>query len=215
MKKILIVNNDSSSNSKIYNLLKTSYDTVFIGDLNKAVDAATNQDYDAFFIDIAEGVVGFDFVRNLKKANNSSTNFFAIDDQKILKAKIEALSLGVKDIFSSDMHQDEVILRMKNHFESKEFGTNKYKDLKVELATLSAFCGKQKLDLTLIEFKLLLFLIRRAGEIVGRDDLKNFTWPNSAVQDKTINTHLTNLRLKLGATPVKVKSIKGEGVILV
>ena len=69
------MNNDSSSNSKIYNLLKTSYDTVFIGDLNKAVDAATNQDYDAFFIDIAEGVVGFDFVRNLKKANNSSTNF--------------------------------------------------------------------------------------------------------------------------------------------
>lgn len=215
MKKILIVNNDYSTSSKIYNLLKASYDAVFIGDLNKAVDAANTHDYDAFFIDIAEGAVGFDFVKNLKKNNGVASHFFAIDDQKILKAKIEALSLGVKDIFSSDMHQDEVILRIKNHFETKDFGTKRYKDLKVELSTLSAFCGKQKLDLTLIEFKLLLFLMRRAGEIVSRDDLKDFTWPNSAVQDKTINTHLTNLRLKLGSTTVKVKSIKGEGVILV
>lgn len=215
MKKILIVSNDYSNSSKIYNLLKTNFDTFFMEDLNRAIEAATHSDYDAFFIDIAEGAIGFDFIRSLKKNNVSTSQFFAIDDQKILKAKIEALSLGVKDIFSSDMHQDEVILRMKNHFESREFGTNRYKDLKVELATLSAFCGKQKLDLTLIEFKLLLFLIRRAGEIVGRDDLKHFTWPNSAVQDKTINTHLTNLRLKLGSTAVKVKSIKGEGVILV
>ena len=67
---------------------------------------------------------------------------------------------------------------------------------------------------TLIEFKILNFLVQNAKKIVSRNNLKEFVWPQENVLDKTLNTHLSNLRFKISGSNFDIKSIKGEGVLL-
>jgi DNA-binding response OmpR family regulator len=68
------------------------------------------------------------------------------------------------------------------------------------------------LDLTQIEFKILLLLVKKHGHLVKRDEIKEFIWPNLIVLDKTINSHLTNLRMKIEKDDFKIISIKGQGI---
>ena len=80
---------------------------------------------------------------------------------------------------------------------------------------LVATQSDKKLDLTLLEFKLLSYLITHQQSIVSRNEIKEFAWPNTLVQDKTLNTHMSNLRSKLDTELLEIKSIKGEGFVLI
>jgi DNA-binding response OmpR family regulator len=74
------------------------------------------------------------------------------------------------------------------------------------------------LDLTPREFDLLLYLTRRAGQVVTRRDLLTHVWqlPYGGA-DKTVDVHVSWLRRKLGETaqePRYLHTIRGVGVKL-
>jgi two-component system, OmpR family, KDP operon response regulator KdpE len=74
------------------------------------------------------------------------------------------------------------------------------------------------LDLTPREFDLLLYLVRRAGQVVTRRDLLTHVWqlPYGGA-DKTVDVHVSWLRRKLGETaqePRYLHTIRGVGVKL-
>jgi DNA-binding response OmpR family regulator len=74
------------------------------------------------------------------------------------------------------------------------------------------------LDLTPREFDLLLYLARRAGQVVTRRDLLTHVWqlPYGGA-DKTVDVHVSWLRRKLGETaqePRYLHTIRGVGVKL-
>ena len=66
------------------------------------------------------------------------------------------------------------------------------------------------------EFDLLLALIRRAGEIVTRDELMREVWDTTFwTSGKTIDVHLGWLRRKLGDDtrhPTLITTIRGRGL---
>lgn len=66
------------------------------------------------------------------------------------------------------------------------------------------------------EFELLFALIRRAGEIVTRDELMLEVWKTSFwTSAKTIDVHLGWLRRKLGddtRRPTLITTIRGQGL---
>ena len=72
----------------------------------------------------------------------------------------------------------------------------------------------QRLELTLIEFKILSFLITHKEQILSRKKIIDYIWNGDYVQEKTLNTHLTNLRSKIAESSAKITSVKGEGVII-
>jgi two-component system response regulator AdeR len=130
-----------------------------------------------------------------------------------MQTKLQALALGVKDFLWPEMQKEEIILRIKNHLQTSTIRS--YKNLKIDLQNFSAFLSGNKLELTLIEFKILSILASGEGEVVSRKKLIEFTWPDIQVMDKTLNTHLTNLRAKLSGSNLEIKSLKGEGILLV
>lgn len=117
------------------------------------------------------------------------------------------------------MTKEEILLRIKNQLCQKLLSnlqlTKKYKNLEMNLLNLVVAQSDKKLELPLLEFKLLSFLMGHQKEVVARDCLKEFAWPNTLVQDKTLNTHISNLRSKINTNQVEIKSIKGQGFILI
>ena len=77
--------------------------------------------------------------------------------------------------------------------------------------------GKE-VDLTRLEFDLLLILARRAGQVVSKQELLAEVWQQPyGGADKTVDVHLSWLRRKLGETaaqPRFLHTIRGVGVKL-
>jgi len=69
-----------------------------------------------------------------------------------------------------------------------------------------------EIDLTSTEFKLLRFLVERPGRVVSRDQLLQNVWSYHEVGDtRTVDTHITRLRSKLGDPGDQIKTVRGFG----
>jgi two-component system phosphate regulon response regulator PhoB len=67
-------------------------------------------------------------------------------------------------------------------------------------------------DLTATEFKLLSLLIERRGRVQSRDGLLNEVWGyESAIDTRTVDTHVRRLREKLGPGADCIETIRGFG----
>ncbi|MGD9792105.1 MAG: response regulator transcription factor [Acidimicrobiia bacterium] len=91
--------------------------------------------------------------------------------------------------------------------------------LEIDPVTRIATLDGAELTLSRKEFDLLHFLAGRAGEVVTKQELVNAVWRQPYVgMDKTVDTHLSWIRAKLGetaASPRYVHTVRGVGVKLV
>jgi two-component system response regulator CpxR len=72
------------------------------------------------------------------------------------------------------------------------------------------------LELTSVEFKLLELLMRSAGEVVAREEIAEKVLGRKLLSfDRSIDTHVSNLRRKLDTTGDgdPIKTIRGTGYI--
>jgi DNA-binding response OmpR family regulator len=78
--------------------------------------------------------------------------------------------------------------------------------------------GEASVELTGLEFDILLALARRAGRVVPRETLlEEAGRGDTVVSDRTVDVHVSHLRRKLGddpRVPRLIKTIRGVGYIL-
>ncbi len=89
--------------------------------------------------------------------------------------------------------------------------------IKIDPGARRAFIGTQHLRLTEIEFRLLELLASRPGRIFSRGDILQSLWgydASSAADTKTVDVHISRLRIKLGdntQNPKFIVTIRGRG----
>jgi len=89
-------------------------------------------------------------------------------------------------------------------------------DVSVDVPARIATRNGQALDLTGIEFDILVALVRRAGRVVPRDALLSEAGRSDVVVgERTIDVHISHLRQKLNDDPPKlIKTVRGVGYVL-
>jgi two-component system, OmpR family, response regulator len=91
-------------------------------------------------------------------------------------------------------------------------------DISIEVGSRAVRVGGETVDLTGIEFDLLLALARRPGRVVPRDTLLEQAGRGDvAVGDRTVDVHVSHLRRKLGddpRSPKLIKTVRGVGYVL-
>lgn len=92
-------------------------------------------------------------------------------------------------------------------------------NLDIDVEGRRARLDERDLDLTGLEFDLLVALARRAGRVVPRDALLELAGRGDvAVSERTVDVHVSHLRQKLGddgRQPRRIKTIRGQGYMLV
>jgi len=85
--------------------------------------------------------------------------------------------------------------------------------LDMDLARWRVTLAGQHIHLTPTEFKLLRFLVNRAGEIVSREELARMVWGDSSMRDsRTIDAYVRRLREKLsGSAAPTIVGVRGLG----
>jgi two-component system response regulator CpxR len=83
-------------------------------------------------------------------------------------------------------------------------------DVTMDIGSRSVRRGGELVDLTSVEFDLLAIFLRSAGQVIPRDELVRAVLKREfSPFDRSIDTHVSNLRRKLGPTEEGLERIKG------
>jgi DNA-binding response OmpR family regulator len=146
---------------------------------------------------------------------------FILTDHQTIAEKVLGFSAGADDYITKPFAPLELRARLesrlkKNRQHLLDNDNEMWKELKIcksrqEVSILVENIFK-KIDLTSLEFKILFYLSKHLGEVVARDQLLNEIWGKDVhVYQRSVDTHISKLRKKLGPVSYILKSIHGIG----
>jgi DNA-binding response OmpR family regulator len=210
--KVLFIDDDVQQLEMFSTRLGQYFDIAKLTNPLNCIDFLKTNKVDAIVSDLHMPIInGIKFYELLQKNNITGIPFFFLSSDITPESKVTGLKMGAFDYLSHNMQPDEIYYRINNRIQETNL---KFKHITINLQNFTATSGQQLLDLTQIEFKILLLLVKKQGQLVTRDEVKEYIWPNLSVLDKTINSHLTNLRMKIEKDNYKIISTKGKGMAL-
>ena len=131
--------------------------------------------------------------------------------------RIVGLEFGADDYVTKPFSPRELVLRVNAILRRGKGEAAEDKKLSIGPITLDpsrhhvAVAGKS-VRLTSVEFKLLSMLMQRQGRVQARDRLLNEVWGyESAIDTRTVDTHVRRLRKKLGKAAGAIETVRGFG----
>jgi two-component system phosphate regulon response regulator PhoB len=130
--------------------------------------------------------------------------------------RIVGLEFGADDYVTKPFSPREVTLRIKailRRGEPKWDGDHLTAGpIQIDPARHEVSVDGKAVTLTMLEFKLLRRLIERRGRVQAGERLLNDVWGyESAIDTRTVDTHVRRLRKKLGKAADAIESVRGFG----
>ncbi len=221
--KILLIEDAEESKDLVCGALGSSFDVSWALSIKDAQEQVKKNKFDLIILDVGlpDGD-GFQFY-SLLKANDETKGIPAIflTARDSIGDKVMGISMGAEDYvikpFSPLELRARVEMRIKKKLERTEEGKIiKRKGFELNLPEQRAFLisegDKTDLQLTSLEFKILVLLVTREETIFSRDQLLNQVWGgNTFLTDRCIDTHIYELRKKLGKFATWIQSVYGQG----
>jgi len=131
--------------------------------------------------------------------------------------RVLGFELGADDFVTKPFSVRELMLRIKAVLrrrspEDRLPLRTEVGPIRINVETHRTYVGDEEIDLTALEFKLLLSLVSRAGRVQPREKLLDEVWGLSPeTQTRTVDTHIKRLREKLGAARDLLETVRGAG----
>jgi two-component system phosphate regulon response regulator PhoB len=220
MKTILIIEDENDLAELVaFNLEKEGYRSLIAPDGPSGLEAARHNSPDLILLDLMlPGMSGMEICKVLK--SNEKTARIPI---VMLTAKGEEIDrvvgfeVGADDYVIKPFSPRELLLRVKAVLRRAGSGESVSKIIKVDTISIDTDRHIVTVDgnevvLTTTEFKLLFNLAERLGRVQSRDRLLKDVWGFNHMGDtRTVDTHITRLRSKLGEAGEMIKTIRGFG----
>ena len=130
--------------------------------------------------------------------------------------RVIGFEIGADDYVVKPFSVRELLLRVQavlRRAASEETGEmTQFGTLRVDRGAHSVWVDGVEVELTALEFKLLLTLHDRRNRVQTRDALLSDVWRIDAdVTTRTVDTHVKRLREKLGTAGIYVQTVRGVG----
>jgi two-component system, OmpR family, response regulator BaeR len=213
---ILIVEDEPKLAALLGDYLKASgYASQWIADGREAIPFIRSEPPDLVLLDLMlPGRDGLDICRELRSFSDVPIVMLTARVEEI--DRLLGLELGADDYICKPFSPREVVARIKAILRRARSATETISTaLKIDDATHRALFNGVALDLTPVEFRLLRTLAATPGRVFSRDRLlDNLYLDHRVVTDRTVDSHIKNLRRKLeqaapGQDPIR--SIYGVG----
>lgn len=183
-----------------------------------ALDAST---YDAVLLDVMmPGMDGLEVCKRIRARSNLPVIMLTAKGDET--DRVVGLEMGADDYVAKPFSPRELLARLRAVLRraKPEMAADRMAvgDLHVDVASREVVMAGRKVDLTGIEFDVLVALVRRAGRVVPRDALLSEAGRSDVtVGERTVDVHISHLRQKLGDDPKDprlIKTVRGVGYVL-
>lgn len=206
--RILIVDDEPSITEFVsYAMQKEGYTTEVASNGEEALEKIESQHFDLFILDIMlPGIDGYELCRRIRAKLTTPILFLSARDTEL--NKVVGLELGADDYLVKPFSPRELVARCRAllrraHMDSEpqrevlEFG-----ELTIDVSGHKVLVNDEEIDLTASEFKLLTTLSRFPGRVYTRMELvEKVLGYDFEGYERTIDSHVKNLRAKLGDDP--------------
>ncbi|MCB9163130.1 MAG: response regulator transcription factor [Flavobacteriales bacterium] len=188
-------------------------------DFPEAMDKTGMFTYDAVLVDITlpKGS-GLDVVRQLR-TKNPGTGIIIISAKGSLDDKVRGLELGADDYLAKPFHLPELVARLHALVRRKTFNGRQdivLDELRLVPEDKLVEVHGERVELTGMQFDLLLFLVANKDRVLSRSAIAEHVWGDHAEamdEHDLLYSHMKNLRKKLTehGWQDRIKTVYGIG----
>lgn len=179
----------------------------------EAYDRIIKNDYDLMILDVMMPIMdGWETIGLVRKVSNIP--IILLTAKGTVQDKVIGFNIGADDYLVKPFDEEELMVRVKALLRrtQKETGNDeiiKYKGIMVDQSARTVSYQNKKINLTQTEFDLLEELVKHRGKVLSREQLVDLVWGIEFTgDDRTIDSHIKNLREKLFSSGIDKSFIK-------
>jgi DNA-binding response OmpR family regulator len=212
MQTILVVEDDKNTNQVICEFLKEAgYNVLPVFDGERAMTTFYENKVDLAVLDIMlpkqSGMKVLRYIRSLARIPVIMLTALGDEYTQIRSFDLQADEYVTKPFSPVVLvKRIEALLKRANPTHDAVLSVG---DIIIDFSAYTAIKGNCLLDLTTKELELLKFLAENEGRVVSRQQILDTVWGlNAGSSDRTVDTHIKNIRRKLGvACIITVKNV--------
>ncbi len=218
MQKILLIEDDTGIITPLSLYIEQSgYSIVICQDGDAALDTYTREKPTLIVLDInLPGKSGIDICQSIRAIGE--TPIIILSARESEDDKVMLLGLGADDYVSKPFSPRELMARISTiikRIESrKKIKNNKILTLgniSIDAKNFAVHVGTEEMKLTKTEFAILEYFAKNTDTVIKRESLmKDIMGYDNYLYDRTIDTHVKNLRKKIGES-IEIETIRGIG----
>jgi len=218
--KILIVEDDENLRFLTAMRLKTEgYQVIEEADGIAAVEAINSEKPDIVLLDwMLPGKEGSEVCEEVRKQG-----FEGLIIMMTAKAqdvdKIDAYQFGASDYVTKPFNMDVLVAMLESKVKfllnSDKSEIHRFGNMEHHPNIHTLFRDGKKIELTILENRILLYFLRNPNQVISREDLMLEVWGyNSDVNTRTLDMHIVRLRKKIEVNPDNpqlLQTVRGVG----
>ena len=220
MRILLVEDEQDAARMLAKGLREQSFAVDLAFDGEDALGKASISPYDLIILDVLmPGKNGLEVCRQLRGSGFTSP-ILILTALGQVEDRISGLDCGADDYLTKPFDFGELLARLRallRRGPALKMDSLQVADLEIETRARRVMRGGQQIQLTAKEYALLEYLVRRAGEVVGRADIAEHVWEeNYDPFSNLIEVYIQRLRRKVdsGDGPRLLHTRRGEGYML-
>jgi two-component system phosphate regulon response regulator PhoB len=219
MKAIIIEDERDLAELLAFNLEKEGWQTIIALDGRSGLERVTAELPDLVILDLMlPELGGIDVCRHLRRQERTAAiPIIMVTARGEEIDRVVGFEVGADDYLVKPFSTRELLLRIKAVLRRSSTPHPSGQEL-----TLGGICidperhlvtvNGNEVNLTSTEYKLLQTLAERVGRMQGREQLLRDVWGYASTADtRTVDTHITRLRSKLGEAGDMIRTVRGFG----
>lgn len=218
--KILVVDDEPDALEVLgFKLREAGYAPVFATDGVKALAAVKNERPDLIVLDLMlPEIDGLEVCKILRRDPTTvAIPILMLTAKAAEMDRVIGLELGADDYVTKPYSPRELVLRIKKLLKRTEAAAEagehlRIGPLEIDVPRHATLVDGKPVTLTATEFNLLTILAQRRGRVQTRERLLQDVWGyETAIDTRTVDTHMRRLREKVGPVAEHLETIRGVG----
>jgi DNA-binding response OmpR family regulator len=222
MERLLVVDDDRELCQLVTRYLaREGFDISWASSGEAGVEHALSEEFSLILLDVMmPDTDGFEVLRRIRL--QSRTPVLMLTARGDTRDRIRGLEMGADDYLPKPFDPEELVARIRAILRRSAprrpaSGAISIGDIELDGGARTVRRSGAPIDLTTVEFDLLVALMGAAGSTVSREDLvSDVLGRDFSPFDRSIDTHICNLRRKLGPLEdgaERIKGVRGAGYL--
>ena len=212
-KTILIVDDEPRMRKLIVDfLLREGYTLIEADNGQTALDRISQEKIDLVILDVMMPVYdGWTVCREIRKTSNISIIMLTAKGEEV--DQLFGFEIGADEYIIKPFSPRVLTARVNALFRRLEQNQlSSYAGLQIEANARLVTIDGCRLDLSPKEYDLLVYLVENKGQALSREQILKHVWNYDYFGDlRTVDTHITRLRTKMGSQSTLIQTVRGFG----